>query len=445
MALKVLLISYNFPPLMRAGSLRTASWFKHFSEEIDITVITRKWDAEKNYFWHNYYSEDLGNNETEIISTHKKIIRVANKHNWFYKIKNNRFSQALKINKLCSLLEMFLKWTPLHTFENERGLYFAAKQLMLKEKFDVVVVSGEPFVTFKYAYQLYKQFETPYILDYRDPWIFNVFRRSGNKLGQIHIEKNQEQRFVKNAALVTSVSSKNIAIIRKNLANQNSDKFKIIPNGLDDELLELKKQFENYIGDEQVFVMTFIGTLYPQHQMVWILDAIESIIEDKEHTTQPIIKLVGAMNSCPDKHKHAIEHFRLRHPENIQIMPQMPQREAWVEMFKSDVLIKFNAFTQEENHFGKKLYEYAASEKSVISINCSEEMPKQSPFFYDKDFQFFCSNRTDIHEQIQSFITTKREKKQTKKSKISNADLAPFTNSVIVKSLEKLLLQHFSK
>lgn len=439
MAIKVLLISYNFPPLMRAGSLRTAAWFKHFSDEIDVTVVTRKWDPNKNYLWNNYYDEDSSENETEIVSDHKKIVRVANKHNWFYKFKNSRFARTTKLNKLCSLIEVFLKWTPLHSFENERGLYFAAKELMLKDKFDLVLVSGEPFVSFKYAYQLHKQFDIPYILDYRDPWIHNVFRRSGNKFGQIHLEKRRERLFVRNAQFVSTISSKNAGLIQKNLSTEQHPKFVIIPNGLDDALLEMSANRAQFQTEKEQFILTFIGTLYPQHNVHWVLSAMREIIESQAISNHPIIRFVGSMNSCPAQQLAAIEDFAANYPEHIQILPQMPQVEAWKQMFQSDLLIKFNAFAQEENHFGKKLYEYAASGKLVLSINYNSEIPKSSPFFEHREFQIFCGNESDVKSELKKLLAFKNTKGQPKTNNIQLSDLGPLTNSEITKQLELLI------
>jgi glycosyltransferase involved in cell wall biosynthesis len=439
MAIKALLISYNFPPLMRAGSLRTAAWFKHFSDEIDLTVVTRKWADNKTYQWNNYYDEDAGENETEIVHANKKIVRVANKHNWFYKFKNSRFARTTKLNKLCAVIEVFLKWTRLHSFENERGLYFAAKELMLKDKYDLVLVSGEPFVSFKYAYQLHRKFGTSYILDYRDPWIYNVFRRSGNKFGQIHLEKRRERLFVKNAQFVTTISPKNVGLIQKNLTREVHDKFVIIPNGLDDALLEMtanRKQFQT--GKEQ-FVMTFIGTLYPQHNVHWLLKSIDEIIENQEFTIHPVVRFVGSMNSCPPQQHSAIEDFAKKHPEHIQILPQMPQSEAWAQMFQSDLLIKFNAFAQEENHFGKKLYEYAASGKLVLSINHNAEIPKKSPFFEHREFQIFCGSEADVKSELKLLLAYKNANGQPKMNDIDFSDLGLLTNSEITKQLELLI------
>lgn len=439
MAVKVLLLSYNFPPLMRAGSLRTAAWFKHFSEEVDITVVTRNWEAGKDYNWQNYFEEDAGDDVLEEISTNKRILRVANRYNWFYKIKNNTVSKKLKINRVCLLFEVFLKWTSWNSFANERGLYHASRKLLAQEKFDVIIASGEPFVQFNYAFQLHREFGVPYILDYRDPWIHNVFRRSGNKFGQIHLEKRRERLFVKNAQFVTTISPKNVGLIQKNLGPNQHDKFVIIPNGLDDALLEMSANRSQFQTAKEQFVMTFIGSLYPQHNVNWLLNTAEELIESKEFKLHPVLRFVGSMNSCPTQQRSAIEEFAAKFPEHIQIFPQMPQSGAWKQMFQSDLLIKFNAFAQEENHFGKKLYEYAASGKLVLSINFNEEIPKKSHFFEHREFQIFCGSEVDVKSELKKLLAYKNSEGQPKMNNIDSSDLGPLTNSASTKQLELLI------
>ncbi len=439
MAIKVLLLSYNFPPLMRAGSLRTAAWFKHFSDEIDVTVVTRKWESGKDYNWQNYFDEDSDDDVLEEISSNKRILRVANKHNWFYKIKNHAVSKKLKINRLCLLFEVFLKWTSWNSFANERSLYHASRKRLAQEKFDVIIASGEPFVQFNYAYQLHREFGVPYILDYRDPWIYNVFRRSGNKFGQIHLEKRRERLFVRNAQFITTISPKNVGLIQKNLTREVHDKFVIIPNGLDDALLEMSANREQFQTAKEQFVMTFIGTLYPQHNVHWLLKVLEELIESKEFNLQPVLRFVGSMNSCPPQQRSSIEEFAAKFPEHIQILPQMPQVEACAQMFQSDLLIKFNAFAQEENHFGKKLYEYAASGKLVLSINYNSEIPKSSPFFEHREFQIFCGNEADVKNELKQLLAYKDSEGQPKTNSIQLSDLGPLTNSEITKQLELLI------
>jgi len=166
---------------------------------------------------------------------------------------------------------------------------------------------------------------------------------------------------------------------------------------------------------------------------------LEELIESKEFNLQPVLRFVGSMNSCPPQQRSSIEEFAAKFPEHIQILPQMPQVEACAQMFQSDLLIKFNAFAQEENHFGKKLYEYAASGKLVLSINYNSEIPKSSPFFEHREFQIFCGNEADVKNELKQLLAYKDSEGQPKTNSIQLSDLGPLTNSEITKQLELLI------
>ena len=96
--------------------------------------------------------------------------------------------------------------------------------------------------------------------------------------------------------------------------------------------------------------------------------------------------------------------------------------------------MKFNAFPQEENHFGLKLYEYAAIGKPVISINSKPEFPKKSGFFDHKPFQFICFSASEIKKYLCLIYN-----EEIYSNKISKADLKPYLVSQQTTNLVKYI------
>lgn len=430
---------------MRAGSLRTFSWFNYFSDEIDITVVTRNWNYDKVYNWDNYFEEDSVADIFEEISENKRIYRISNKHNWYFKFKNHYISKYFKFNRLLHFFEGYLKWSRWNTFSNERGLLFECRRILSNEKFDIIITSGEPFVQFKFVYQLHLEFGIPYILDYRDPWINNFSRRFGIKIGQIKLEKKRERLYLEKALFITTISSKNMRLINFLLSFDLQKKIELIPNGLDDSLLEMSIAHNEFESTKEEFVLTFIGTLYPQHNVQWLLKVLQEIIEIKLFNVKPVLRFIGTISSCNPKQRSVIEEFAARFPENTQIFPLLPQKEVWELMFKSDLLIKFNAFVQEENHFGKKLYEYAASGKMVLSINSNSEIPKWSPFLKNRVFQIFCGSEDEVRVELKKLISHKNNYGYPKKNNVEISDLKKYINSEITQQFEKVIKSRFSE
>ena len=72
--------------------------------------------------------------------------------------------------KMLSLFEIIFQniWIALCPFKN---FLSEADKVINKEKdISAIIISGNPFIQFKFGYILYKKYKTPWIADYRDAW-----------------------------------------------------------------------------------------------------------------------------------------------------------------------------------------------------------------------------------------------------------------------------------
>lgn len=396
---KVLILAYNFPPFIRAASLRTYSWFKNFSDEIDVTVITRKWSSDIIYNETNYFQEDYGQFFIKKDSESKKVIYIPNKHNFFFRLKNSSLFKKLRLNKLFTLMELLCKWTFKSYLDNENDIFHFADSYLKKEKFDVIIASGEPFSLFKYCYLLNQTYNIPYILDYRDAWTSNFSRRyTGTFIDKLILskEKRAEEKFINDAFGIISVSTE----ILNGLQHSNNTPQKVvISNGLD---LEAYNNITPSNELDSLFTITFVGTLYEAHRLEPFLFALNNLIDQKKDIRIKFV-IVGSMLNCPSHLRNAINSFQRKHPESVITYDYVKHDESVALQKASTVLLKFNAINQKEHHFGKKLYEYAASGKPVISVNSYEIMSHESCFFDDRDFQYFVYTENEILDLLKEF------------------------------------------
>ena len=63
------------------------------------------------------------------------------------------------------------------SFDVKREIYLKAKELCRKKSFDLILVTGEPFILFKYGHKISKEFGIPWIADYRDVWTTLKFQK----------------------------------------------------------------------------------------------------------------------------------------------------------------------------------------------------------------------------------------------------------------------------
>ncbi len=85
-----------------------------------------------------------------------------------------------------------------------RSLYLAARRYLREHGADVIVATGEPFVLFRYACELSREFGVPWIADYRDPWSQDRGRR-GKRISE-RWDARLERRFTRTASAVTTVN-----------------------------------------------------------------------------------------------------------------------------------------------------------------------------------------------------------------------------------------------
>lgn len=431
----VLLISYNFPPFIRAASLRTYTWFRDFDEHIQITVLTRKWDESKSYTKETYFHEDEGSKEIVDFDTTKRIIYIPNKHNTFQRLKYSAVIQKLKLQKVFTFIELFSKWSNNSTIEPEYSIYKEAKELIQREKFDVIIATGEPFVAFKYAQLLARKSDAKTILDYRDGWTTNFSHNATGALNRflINLQRKYEVKYASSASMVTFVSEHLKDQVLNGLKIQ-TNKVEIIPNGVD--LLPYQKI--NQVNPSKAFTITFVGTLYAEHRLNYFLDAVDALLS-KDNSMNIQLKFIGSLIICPPRLKAMFDAFQLKHPDNIQFIDHLKNEEAIQEQMNATLLLKFNVFEQTKDHFGKKLYEYAASGKQVISINSEPHFSNKNGFFEDHPFQFFCNNAQEVQSLIASKYNEWNAGDQLSNG-INISEMYPFSTQHYTKLLQQEIL-----
>ena len=171
MAKKILILCNDFPPINSIGADRPYSWYLYFKEYgLYPVIITKNWKTDGNdsipliYDYTSYEVTELG-----------EIIRVKN-INTPSIIFQKKFGNKFKIiRKFFSFIEIifgyFLPW-----FDKHNSIYKEAVKYLEKNKVDVILTTGEPFILFQYGQKLKKHFGINWIADYRDGWYLNHIR-----------------------------------------------------------------------------------------------------------------------------------------------------------------------------------------------------------------------------------------------------------------------------
>ncbi len=354
---KVLILAYDFPPYVSVGGLRPYNWYKYLNEYgIYPIVITRQWS--------NQYRNHLdyvapGESKNTIIETtpNGMLIRTPYKPNPANKLMLKYGKSKFRfLRKSISAYYELTQW--IWNIGPKSQLYFAAKEYLKNHNVDVIIATGDPFVLFKYASNLSKEFKTPWIADYRDPWSQNksnsknLFLKSWNSF----IEK----KFLRNCSHITTVSN----FVKVQISKLLEEKiFFILPNGYDpDAVTKLNETTQS----DKVFIISFAGTIYKWHPIKSFLSEISSFLLEN-HTVKLMINFYG-FNIAFGLQEMILNQFQTI-KDKINIFSRTPNDELLVELTKSNLLLLFNDYSI----LGTKIYDYIGIKRNILLCYAHDE------------------------------------------------------------------------
>lgn len=294
--MKVLILAYDFPPLVSIGGLRPYSWYKYFASfGTKATVVTVNWE--------NTVKEDddgsiQNSGNTLKDAPGRELIKVQRRKGFKEKLSDTLGAGKVpKLKQAITYVFSFLEFLSLN-FDSNADLYYQADELLQKEKFDFIIATGKPFILFRYAHLLSKKHHTPWVADYRDSWTMNHIQGqySLGLLGSILniFYRLMEKKYVSSALLVTTVSPTYIRFLPDYI---DSDKIKIIYNGYDDEIESLVKDIPL---PKDKFIISYAGIIYPMQRLEMFLEGVNLFLKQNPVAPQDFeINFWGVKNDAP--------------------------------------------------------------------------------------------------------------------------------------------------
>lgn len=346
---KVLILAYDFPPYVSVGALRPYSWYRYLKEYgAEPIVVTRQWDNKHGNALD--YIEASATTETIIENTeYGTIIRTPYKPSWsnrlYLKYGEKRFRLLRKALTAFDEIRQFI-----YPSGPKRELYFAAKDYLEKNKADMIITSGEPFVLFAFAGRLSQKFQIPWIADYRDTWSQNKDRTKGiTKWFSFFTER----KVLKSAAAVTTVSPFCIEQIQTNITNIP---FHILLNGYNPEVLNSVAAIQQ--GNDKMRI-GFAGTIYNWHPWKIFLRTLSVWKQNNPESNMEIhfygINISEELISFIEKEIQAIK-------TSVFLYPKMPNKDLMAALKKCNLLLLFNDYSV----LGTKIFDYMALQRQII-------------------------------------------------------------------------------
>ncbi|GIF06422.1 glycosyltransferase [Actinoplanes siamensis] len=230
---RVLYLSFYFPPSRASGVFRARATANHLAQAgWDVTVVT----APREFF--EYHLEGAADPALEATVDPRIRVERPAMNTYNYESDVRRFSMFRRMfpNVASKLYqesqkrifgEHYIGWVP--------GVMRTAVARHRKQRFDLVLATGNPFVSFAAAHYLGKLFRIPYVIDFRDAWTFNQFTEEirfpeGGRMMQ------WEEKVVRDAGEVVFVNDG----MRRWYAERYpfaAKQMEVVPNGWEPELL----------------------------------------------------------------------------------------------------------------------------------------------------------------------------------------------------------------
>ena len=392
---KILILAYDFPPYNSVGSQRPHSWFKNFPNyDVHPIVVSRNWEGI------SYGSVDAFSKQT-----HQKVVSEINENSTLYYVPykpNVRDRLLLKkglfnliLRKLLTVMYRFMSFFSLK-FDNRSAIYFQAKEILKKQpEIEYIIATGEPFILFKYAHLLSKEYRIPWHADYRDDWINNHTEtvKGGIQLFLLKIDRLFEKKYLSNVSSFTSVSDFLVNDIKKRTGLKNGF---VLENGVDLNLLkEIKYKKSNK------FLITYTGIMYDFGYMEAFYEGFNMFLKEKNFDDRIQLRFVGIQNIFNQAVEKALL-LKETFPNHVEILERVPIAEALKLQLESTILLNLIAGDPSKGLVGAKCYSYAATKNPILSVSLIDN--KNSFFFPNRNIHTVAYTKEEINNFLCNYF-----------------------------------------
>ncbi|MGZ8549226.1 MAG: glycosyltransferase family 4 protein [Chitinophagaceae bacterium] len=365
---KVLLITYPFPPLGVAGSLRPFRFAKYLIQYDWLPIVITIKEREDLYKDRSLLSELPSEVMIHRTSTFDPyLLYYSNRAN----INTNIHSEEVSINIKTIKYKYFRKHlstikniilTILITPDHQVFWFpFAIKKavsVIVKDKINIIITTSPPNSGHLIGLALKKIFRIPWIADFRDPWVDNFKIRKMSST-QKWIESKMEKWIMENAdrVIANTDTSRQRLIERYNYID--SSRFETIYNGFEEMNLNITGKFNK-------FTIAHTGLLYPSINPYFFIEPMKTWLNTFGENAKEFVQVLF-VGIDDDVTKKIITMNGLS--EIVKFVDRVSHKEALEIATNSDVLLISLGF--EESNKGwipMKLYDYLSCKKPIIAF-----------------------------------------------------------------------------
>ena len=349
--MKVLIITYYWPPAGGSGVQRWLKFVKYLQEFGIEPVVYTVENA-------NYLKQD-----TSLLNEVPKGIEILKQPIWeptallFWKKSKQQTKGISNVSK-----GGFLSFIRGNFFIPDPKVFWVKPSVSYLQKYldandiDVIISTGPPHSVHLIAERLHQKNDIKWLADFRDPWSDLYYNKD---FKQLAFAKNKnrklEESVLKNADCIVTVSNS----LKQEFA-KIAKKVEVITNGFDDEFVTA----ENAILDTK-FSISYIGLLPKQSNPKLLFKVLKALCEESLNFKKDLqLNFIGDIS---EEVKVAIEENKLL--QNTNFVGYVSHRKAIEYQNTSQVLLLL--IPNVKNNKGiltGKLFEYLKAKRPILAI-----------------------------------------------------------------------------
>ncbi|MBI3217920.1 MAG: hypothetical protein HYZ44_00240 [Bacteroidetes bacterium] len=333
---RVAYIADNLPPIIKTSSNRNFAFMMELIKEYDLHVFT-------------FASSDSIQQTVSPVSRESLTIHTI--------------SQSQSGWRSFSIVKYLLRFSHLDIINS--NIIHAINDEIKKQSFDLILISAGPFNRLKVGYEMYRQFNIPWCIDYRDEWNSAGSLRSKvvptlvTRILDLLLpsEKSLELKFTSTIAAFSSVHLTSV----ENINHFTGKKGFVIENGY------FKSSFlqnDYKIPTNEPIRFAYWGSVYDSQNMKEHLIALASFAQ--LHHIHMMVDFFG----CQEKEFRSFQTKEIvgNHYLRLRQISPLPIEKLFAEVISYDALI--HSEYEDNPHIpSSKLYDYIATGLPVVLFN----------------------------------------------------------------------------
>ena len=352
--MKVLIITYYWPPAGGSGVQRWLKFVKYF-RDFNIEPVVYTVENPKYPILDESLKKEIPNG----IEVLKQPIFEPNNILSFFGKKKTESAGFLNPNP--SFLGKILQYIRANYFIPDARKFWIKpsvkflKKYISKNKVDAIITTGPPHSMHLIGLKLKQQLDVKWIADFRDPWTeidyFHQLPLSKKAINKHHFLEQEVLLNADKVLVVGNTMNKNYAKFSNNVVT--------ITNGFDGEILADKTKLDTK------FTITHIGLMNADRNPKMLWEVVTEIISENEDFAKDFkLKLIGKVDAS------VLEEISTNKLEdNVELVAYVSHNEVIEYQKKSQVLLLLlNNVPSAKGIITGKIFEYLMVNRPILAI-----------------------------------------------------------------------------